>query len=85
MLALLELRRNRCRYALVFAVSAAGFAVIALRFAVAVGIDLPLAINAGHLLLTLAVLFVAAWIQIGEAACTKGAVRRALLGDDGEI
>ncbi len=83
-LALLDLRRNRCRYAFVFAVAAAGFAVLALRLAAAFGFDLPLAVNAGHVLLALAVLFVAAWIQIGEAACSKGAVRRALLGDHGE-
>lgn len=83
-LALLELRRNRCRYAFVFAVTAAGFAVLALRLAAAFGAGLPVAANAGHLLLALAVLFVAAWIQIGEAACSTGAVRRAFLGDDGE-
>lgn len=83
-LALLELRRNRCRYAFVFAVAAAGFAVLSFRLAAAFGIDLPIAANAGHGLLALAVLFVAAWIQIVEAACSRAAVRRAFLGDDGE-
>ncbi len=83
-LALLAMRRNRCRYAFVFAVAAAGFAVLALRLVSAFGVEMPLATNAGHVLLTLAVLFVAAWIQIGEAACSRGAVRRALLGDPDE-
>ncbi|WP_347313320.1 hypothetical protein [Defluviimonas sp. SAOS-178_SWC] len=83
-LALLELRRNRCRYAFVFAAAAAGFAALALRLALVLGIEVPFVVNTGHVLLTLAVLFVSAWIQIGEAACSTGAVRRAFLGHRGE-
>ncbi len=83
-LAILALRRNRCRYAFVFALAAAGFGAMAQQVAKAVGMPLPVVVNAGHLALTLAVLFIAAWVQIGEAACSQGAIRRALLGNRDE-
>lgn len=75
-LAILDLRRNRARYALAFALLALAAAGLA---AVLIGSALPLRISAGHAALTAVILFVAAWLTIGEAACSQAAIRRALL------
>lgn len=77
-LGLLELRRNRTRYAFVFAVAAAVFAEIGLRMAGSLGIAIPFDGNALELAVTAGLLFAAAWIQIGRSACSSDAIHRAL-------
>jgi hypothetical protein len=76
-LAVLDLRRNRGRYALVFALMgvAAGSGAVA-----ASGLGAALSLSFGHGLLALALGFVSAWLILGEAACSQSAIRRALLG-----
>mgnify|MGYP003378955821 CR=1 FL=1 len=75
--AMLALRRNRGRYALVFALMgvAAGSGAVA-----ASGLGAALSLSFGHGLLALALGFVSAWLILGEAACSQSAIRRALLG-----
>lgn len=74
---LLDLRRNRTRYAFVFAVVAAASADLALRLIAALGAAAP---GAWPFPIAFAVLFPVAWLLIGNAAGSPGTLRRALLG-----
>lgn len=81
-LAMLSIRRHRRRHAMGFALAGAAGGAAALRLSgdgLAAGLTVwP---TAGHLLLSVAVLFVAAWLIIGETACSQEAIRRALLDE----
>ena len=77
-LAVLSIRRHRWRHAAGFALAGAAGGAMALRLS---GDGSATALTAGHLLLSVAVLFVAAWLIIGEAACSQEAIRRALLDE----
>lgn len=82
--ALLHLRRNRSRYALIYAVVGTVLAVAILRGLAAFGFDVPLEVGKGVVAQMLAVLFVAAWALINDIACSNDAMRRALLGANSE-
>ncbi len=73
---LLDLRRNRGRYALIFAVVAAVVAELALWLVAAPGAGAP---GGWPLLVAFAVLFGVAWLLIGDVAGSPGTLRRALL------
>ncbi len=77
-IAVLAIRRHRGRHAAGFALlgAAGGAAAISAGGAAAAP-----GLAASHLALSFAILFVAAWIIIGEAACSQEAIRRALLGE----
>ncbi len=81
-LATLSIRRHRRRHATGFALAGAAGGAAALRFSgdgLAAGLTLwP---TAWHLLLSVVVLFVVAWLIIGETACSQEAIRRALLDE----
>lgn len=77
-LAMLSIRRHRCRHATGFALAGAAGGAAALRLS---GDGLAAGLTAGHLLLSVAILFVAAWLIIGETACSQEAIRRALLDE----
>jgi hypothetical protein len=79
---MLAIRRHRWRHATGFALAGAAGGAVALRLSgdgLAAG--LTAGQTAGHLILSVAVLFVAAWLIIGEAACSQEAIRRALLDE----
>jgi len=75
-LAILSIRRHRWRHAAGFAVAGAAAGAVAIRLA---GGGVAPLLTAGHLALSVGVLFVAARVIIGEAACSQEAIRRALL------
>ncbi|MFZ1726665.1 MAG: hypothetical protein WBO29_04475 [Albidovulum sp.] len=74
----LEMRKNRLWYAFSFAATAVAFTVaspIALGF---VGLAAPMTFAFGQSVLLASILVIAAWVVIGEAACSQTAIRRAL-------
>ncbi|WP_108852446.1 hypothetical protein [Albidovulum aquaemixtae] len=75
---LLLLRRNRARYAFVFAAAGTVLATATLVGFAGIGTEIPLHAGLGLVLQMLAIFFVAAWVLIGEVACTHDAIRRAL-------
>lgn len=77
-LRLLDLRRNRGRYAFILSVAAAAPADLALRAASMLGLDAPVLSGAGAFLGVVTVLFALAWLLIGEAAGTPQALHRVL-------
>lgn len=77
-LAVLSIRRHRWRHAAGFALAGSAGGAAALRLS---GDGLAAGLTAGHLVLSVAVLFVAAWLIIGETACSQEAIRRALLDE----
>ncbi|MCB2134415.1 MAG: hypothetical protein KDE08_00480 [Rhodobacteraceae bacterium] len=74
----LEMRKNRLWYAFVFAATGVGFAVVAPVVLRPLGLSAPMIFSFGQSVLMGLVLMTAAWVVIGEAACSKLAVRRAL-------
>ena len=78
---LLELRRNRLRYAGFFALIAVGSTEIAIALLAYAGIGTPAVNGVGAVLARLAVFFVVAWLLISEAAGTPEALRRVLRGE----
>ncbi|WP_413873683.1 hypothetical protein [Albidovulum sp.] len=85
-LAMLAIRRHRWRHAAGFALAGAAGGAVALRLsgdglAAGLTVGLTAGLTVGHLILSVAVLFVAAWLIIGEAACSQEAIRRALLDE----
>lgn len=79
-LRVLDLRRNRGRYAFLFAVTAAATVDLALRLALSLGIDAPEAAGPLAFFGAVALLFVVAWIMIGDRAGTTQTLLRALRG-----
>lgn len=77
-LALLGLRRNRGRYAFVFALFGVGSGAAALAASGLWGDMVP---TPGHAALALALACLSAWLILGEAACSQAAIRRALLSE----
>lgn len=75
-IAVLDLRRNRSRYALAFAVLGVLAGAAALYIS---GLGAAIAAGAGHVALALALGYVSSWLIIGEAACSQVAIRDALL------
>lgn len=74
-LAILSIRRHRAGHAAGFALLGAAGGALALWIGGGALTD-P---TPGQAFLTIALLFVAAWLVIGEAACSQEAIRRALL------
>ncbi|MGB5836230.1 MAG: hypothetical protein WBH14_04195 [Albidovulum sp.] len=77
--ALLELRRHRLRYALVFSLAGTSLTGTALLAIAGAGYDVPMVASPGLFIQVVATLFVVAWVLIGETACTNDAIRRALV------
>jgi hypothetical protein len=80
-LRLLDLRRNRMRYAGLFAVIAVASTEIAIALLAQFGVETPGSYGAGAVLARFFIFFVVAWLLISEAAGTPDAMRRALLGE----
>lgn len=78
---LLEFRRNRLRYAGLFALIAVGSTEVAIALLAYAGVGTPELNGAGAVLARFAVFFVVAWLLISEAAGTPEALRRALRGE----
>jgi hypothetical protein len=78
---LLELRRNRLRYAGLFALFAVGSTEIAIALLTYAGVATPGINGAGAVLARFVVFFFLACLLISEAAGTPEALRRALLGE----
>ena len=84
-LATLDLRRHRDRYAALFA-SVSVLVWIGSEWLLAIlGIRVMAGFGVGHVLLMLALLFVSAWFVIGDAACSRDAIRKALLSAREEV
>lgn len=78
---ILAMREARLRNACRFAAIGTGAALAVGAGAAAIGAPLLPGAGAGAAALLFALLFVVAWLVIGEAACTGRAIRRALLGE----
>lgn len=79
-LRVLDLRRNRGRYAFLFAVTAAASVDMAVRLALSLGIDSPEATGPLAFLGVVTLLFIVAWLMIGDRAGTTQTLLRALRG-----
>ena len=84
-LATLDLRRHRDRYAALFAGISVLLWILSGWLLALFGITVLAGFGFGHALLMLALLFVSAWLVIGDAACSREAIRKALFSAREEV